>query len=295
MTECIHGFDDGLCAICFPPKAPESPVVEAAAPKPRTTRATARVPGASAASSAAAAERARQNPAAKSTSGRNTRLGDAPPVDVEKLRVYHLTHLDNLARILGAGALLADAGDPPAAPAVDLAASAVREYRRGASVGDTEATPLAAYVPFFLSTEAHLWTAIRDGEPDPRLAALPAGESRSPADFVLLVSSAAQTLGARAGLEGQVVVSESDAALPGAELAVGWSAAERLLRRVAVGGDATLAPAEFLVKGEVPLERIQLIAVGNDRVRDRVRAALTAVGAKTRVAVYPPWFQASEA
>ena len=39
------------------------------------------------------------------------------------------------------------------------------------------------------------------------------------------------------------------------------------------------------------LERVLLIAVGNDRVRDRVRAALDAVGLRTRVAVYPPWFQ----
>ena len=53
--------------------------------------------------------------------------------------------------------------------------------------------------------------------------------------------------------------------------------------------------AEFHVRGQVPLERFALIAVGNDRVRDRVRQALRAVGATTRVAVYPPWFQAPEA
>jgi hypothetical protein len=41
----------------------------------------------------------------------------------------------------------------------------------------------------------------------------------------------------------------------------------------------------------LPLEHVLLIAVGNDRVRDRVRAALDAVGLRTRVAVYPPWFQ----
>lgn len=294
MTECIHGFDDGLCAICFPPKVPEAPVVEAAAPKARATRASARVPGTSAASAAAAAERAARKPARPAT-GRSTRLSDVAPVDAAKLRVYHLTHLDNLARILGSGAVLADAGEPAAVPAVDIAAPAVREYRRGASVGDDEATSLASYVPFFLSTDAHLWTAIRDGEADPRLAELPAGESRSAAEFVLLVSSAGQAGGARAQLAGQVVVSETDAALPGAGLALGWSEAERVLRRIAVGGDEALAAGEFLVKGDVPLERIQLIAVGNDRVRDRVRAALAAVGAKTRVAVYPPWFQTSEA
>ena len=45
----------------------------------------------------------------------------------------------------------------------------------------------------------------------------------------------------------------------------------------------------------LPLERVLLIAVGNDRVRDRVRAALDAVGLRTRVAVYPPWFQPTAA
>lgn len=215
-----------------------------------------------------------------------------PPVDPAKLRVYHLTHLDNLARILGAGALLADAGEPAASPVVDISAPAARDYRRAASVGEGEAT-LADYVPFFLSVDAHLWVAIRDGEADPRLAPVPSGETRAAADFVLLVSSAAQALGARANAPEQVVAAASDAALPGAELAVGWSEAERVLRRIAVDDDG-LASGELLVKGDVPLERIQLIAVANDRVRDRVRAALSAVGAKTRVAVYPPWFQPSE-
>lgn len=283
MGECIHGFDDGLCAICFPPKAPEPPAVAPAKTR-ATPRSTSRTTSSSGTAASARATRA---------TGRNSRLSDAPAVDPAKLRVYHLTHLDNLARILGAGAVLADAGDPPAAPVIDIAAPAARDYRRAATVENGETT-LAGYVPFFLSVDAHFWVAIRDGEVDPRLAPPPAGESRAAADFVLLVSSAGQALGARAGLEGQVVAATSDASLPGAELAVGWYEVERVLRRMAVD-DEGLAAGEFLVKGDVPLERIQLIAVANDRVRDRVRAALSAVGAKTRVAVYPPWFQASEA
>lgn len=282
MGECIHGFEDGLCAICFPPKAPEPPA--AAPPKARTPRATLRTTNPSDPATGARAARG---------SARASRLTDGPPVDPSKLRVYHLTHLDNLARILGAGALLADDGDPSASPVVDIAAPAARDYRRTASVDEAD-TSLAAYVPFFLSVDAHFWAAIRDGEADPRLAPPPAGESRAAADFVLLVSSAGQALGARAAIEGQVVAATSDVSLPGAELAIGWYEAERVLRRLAVD-DEGLAAGEFLVKSDVPLERIQLIAVANDRVRDRVRAALSAVGAKTRVAVYPPWFQASDA
>ena len=277
MGECIHGFDDGLCAICFPPKAPEPP---AAAPvKARAPRVTGR------------ATKSAGGPPAR-PAARSSRLTAEPPVDPAKLRVYHLTHLDNLARILGTGALLPDSGDPSASPAVDIAAPAARDYRRTASVGEG-GTTLAGYVPFFLSVDAHLWLAIRDGEPDPRLAPAPAGETRPAADFVLLVSSVAQALGARAAVTEQVIAAASDASLPGAELAVGWHEAERVLRRIAVDEEG-LASGELLVKGDVPLERIQLIAVANDRVRDRVRAALSAVGVKTRVAVYPPWFQTSQ-
>lgn len=282
MDECIHGFDDGLCAICFPPKAPEPPAPES--PKARAPRVSSRT-------SPTAAGAGGSRPKRGST--RAARLADEPPVDPATLRVYHLTHLDNLARILGSGALLADAGDPLAAPVVDISAPAAREYRRSTPAGEPDST-LAEYVPFFLSVDAHLWMAIRDGAVDPRLSSPAADESRAPADFVLLVSSAAQAAGARVSQPGHVIAATSDASLPGAELAVGWYEAERVLRRMAVD-DEGLAAGEFLVKGEVPLERIQLVAVANDRVRDRVRAALSAVGAKTRVAVYPPWFQASEA
>lgn len=285
MGECIHGFDDGLCAICFPPKAPEAPTPTAAPPRARAVRTGTRSAGGAAA--AGGGTRAAR------PAGRGSRLTDEPPIDPAKVRVYHVTHLDNLARILGSGALLADAGAPAASPVVDLAAPAARDYRRTTSVGET-GSMLAEYVPFFLSVDAHLWTAIRDGEADPRLAPVAEGERRAASDFVLLVSSAGQALGARASVEGQVVAATSDASLPGADLAVGWHDAERVLRRLAADEDG-LASGEFLVRGEVPLERIQLIAVANDRVRDRVRAALSAVGAKTRVAVYPPWFQVSEA
>lgn len=110
----------------------------------------------------------------------------------------------------------------------------------------------------------------------------------------MLVSSVAAARGATTA-DGAVAVSDVDAALPGAELAVAWPAVERMLRLLAHEQEtARLRTAEFLVRGEVPLERIALIAVGNERVRDRVRAALSAVGAKTRIAVYPPWFLPAE-
>ena len=267
--ECIHGFDDGLCAICFPPKEPEpKPVAKAAtrgrAATSRASRPVGRVAGAS----------------------RAATLVDAP-VDPKTVRIYHLTHVDNLASILGTGALLAD--NAGATPAVDLAAPAARSFRRTASVEGVDAV-VADYVPFLLSTDASVWNAVRTGTPDPRLAA--EAVQRPPADHVLLVSSVAAAVGARTDTPGTVVLTDADAATGGVGSAATWPEVLRMLQRLHRDDESPrLRSAEFLVRDELPLERVLLIAVGNDRVRDRVRAALDAVGLRTRVAVYPPWFQ----
>lgn len=293
VEECIHGFDEGLCAICSPPAEPDP-----AAGSARSR--TARAPGTSHAATAAAEARAAasRRPAASARgartagpagAGRGAKGPAAPPLDAAAVRLYHVTHIDNLGRILGAGALLADAGDPPAEPVVDLAAPAARAYRRSASIGDGGPS-VAEYVPFLLSTDAHVWECIRSGAPDPRLTSEAVG--RPVADHVILVTSVAAAAGARLQTPGEVVVSETDAAVGGAAFAGSWAEVERTLVRLTLADEgAGLQTAEVLVHGSVPLERIALVAVANDRVRDRVRAALAAVGSKTRVAVYPPWFQ----
>lgn len=264
--ECIHGFDDGLCAICFPPKEPE-PALKAP-PAPRSTRA-----------------RAESSPRRKQVAPTLRPHEPAPPVDARALRIYHATHLDNLARILGAGALVADAAG--ANPAVDLSAPDARAYRRQAQIGDAT---VADYVPFALTTDAHFWEAVRSGTADVRID--PAAIERRPNEYVILVSSVAGAHGAREGVPGTIVVTDQDAAADGATAATSWGDAERMLQRLnREGEEARLAAAEFLVRESLPLERLALIAVADERVRDRVRQALAAGGAKTRIAVYPPWFQ----
>ena len=268
--ECIHGFDDGLCAICFPPPEPEArPVV--AAPRTRgagggrATRPAARVAGSARAGAS---------------------LMDTP-VDPKTVRIYHVTHVDNLASILGEGAVLADGAG--AAPVVDMSAPDARVFRRAAEVDGADAV-VADYVPFLLSTDAHVWNAVRTGTPDPRLA--PAAVERQPADHVILVSSVAGAVGPLTDTDGTVVVTDADAAAGGVAAASAWPDVLRMLQRLHREEDGgRLLSAEFLVRECLPLERVLLIAVGNDRVRDRVRAALDAVGLRTRVAVYPPWFQ----
>jgi hypothetical protein len=209
------------------------------------------------------------------------------PVDPKTLRIYHVTHVDNLASILGEGAILADGAG--AKPVVDVSAPDARAYRRAATVAGADAV-VADYVPFLLSTDAHVWNAVRTGTADPRLN--PAAVQRQPADHVILVGSVAGAVGARTDTPGSVVVTDADAAAGGVGMASEWSTVLRMLQRLHREEEGSrLLSAEFLVRECLPLERVLLIAVGNDRVRDRVRSALDAVGLRTRVAVYPPWFQ----
>ncbi|QTX05294.1 DarT ssDNA thymidine ADP-ribosyltransferase family protein [Agromyces archimandritae] len=279
--ECIHGFDDGLCAVCNPPKPPE-PAPAASAP--------ARIPGTSAARTAAAASRAAAPAASRSRrkAAPSLRPEDDKPFDARAQRIFHLTHLDNLARILGSGAILSDAAG--ASPAVDIAAPAAREFRRATELGDTGAK-LAEFVPFALSTDAHYWEAIRTGEPDPRLA--PGAVKRRASEYVMLVSSIGQALGAGGEESDAVVLADRDPSIPGARTSEEWHELEWTLRRLArEGEESRQGAAEVLVRGSLPLERVALIAVSDEKVRDRVRQALSAIGVKTRVTVYPPWFQA---
>ncbi|MDF2573784.1 MAG: hypothetical protein K0S05_696 [Agromyces sp.] len=270
--ECIHGFDDGLCAICFPPPEPEPKRVIA---PPRPTRSTG----------SPSSRPAR--PARRVAGAASARTLHEAPVDPKTVRIYHVTHVDNLASILGEGALLADRAG--AAPAVDVSAPSAREFRRSAPVPGNGSV-VADYVPFLLSTDAHVWNAVRTGTPDPRLAA--DAVERQPADHVILVSSVAGAVGARSEVEGTVVVTDADAAAGGVGAASAWPEVLRMLQRLHREDEGSrLLSAEVLVRESLPLERVLLIAVGNDRVRDRVRAALDAVGLRTRVAVYPPWFQ----
>ena len=54
---------------------------------------------------------------------------------------------------------------------------------------------VADYVPFLLTTDAHVWDAVRTATPDPRLD--PAAVERPAADYVIFVSSVGIALGAR--------------------------------------------------------------------------------------------------
>lgn len=171
-AECIHGFDQGLCDICFPKK----PVVP-----PRAIRA----------SRAATPVRAPRPAQSRSASS-------APPVSLLDQRVFHVTHVRNFEGIIGAGGLVA--GERPE---VDLSSDLARELRATAEVAPGE--PVSEYVPWYLSADATVWNELRAGASDPRWSA--AARAVAPSDLVVLVSTVRDLTAS-----GTVVVADGDAA-----------------------------------------------------------------------------------
>lgn len=146
--ECIHGFEAGLCDICYPrtPVEPPRRTGTARTPGARTLRATASAPA-------------------------------APPFAFATHRFLHVTHLDNLAAILADGALV-----PGAVPAIDVSSSVTRDLRAGADLASGRT--VAEHVAFFASPAATRWVELRDGAAGPHWSDV--GRSVRPTEFVLL-------------------------------------------------------------------------------------------------------------
>jgi hypothetical protein len=240
VPECIHGLELALCDICSPKAMPERPKpVRAAAGR------SARVAG------------------AVSQSRRSLVVGPQ--------RVYHVTHVSNLERIIEAGAI--DTAID-ATPALDVSTDLTRELRLTAEIAPGES--VAARVPFYLSPESDLWADLRAGAADETRWSVAARAAAS-SDFVVLVSTIAAL--------DDVVVADGDAAATLTRFAAGDERGVMLERLHDTEGAAR---AEVLARGPVQFEVVQLIGVANDPMRDRVRELTD-----TKVAVYPPWFQQS--
>lgn len=257
MVECIHGFDQGMCDICFPRQAPE-PVAVATAPAARTATRTPRpkrrVPGAAAA-----------HPAGRPV--------PAPPFGARRL--YHVTHLKNLESILLDGEVRARASGFE--PDVDVAAPLVRELRARADVGDGR--HVAEFVPFSASPDSDRWAELREGADGAHWS--PVARTTVATEYAVLVAT-----GKDIGTD--VVVADGDASAPRTRFTIGepGPAVARLLRT-----DPELVSAEVLVPGPLPLTAVSLIAVANEPTRVRVRSMFADIeGAPPRVVVHPPWF-----
>ncbi|MFD1720727.1 DarT ssDNA thymidine ADP-ribosyltransferase family protein [Amnibacterium endophyticum] len=255
MTECIHGFDEGMCDICFPRVAPQ-PVSALASPPSRP---------ASRASATATRPKRVAPPAG--------RPATVPPFGARRL--YHWTHLTNLESILLDGDLRSRASGVE--PDVDVAAPLVRDLRARADVGDGRT--VTDFVPFAASPDSDRWAEVRTGAEGAQWSA--AARATSATDYALLVVTGKE-LGA------DVVVADGDASAPLTAFTIGEpaKAVARLTRT-----DPDLVAAEVLVPGPVPLSAVSLIAVANEPARARVRGMFRDVeGAAPRVVVHPPWF-----
>ncbi len=170
MAECIHGFDEGLCDICFPRVAPEAPPTVAASATTTTRARPARKPTRATASRITASRR---------IAGVGAAAPSGPPF--ASRRLYHWTHARNLEAILLDGVVKSIAGG--ADPDVDIAAPLVRELRAAADVGD--GTKVDTYVPFALTPDAERWVELRDGGTGAQFST--AARLSSPTEYVMLV------------------------------------------------------------------------------------------------------------
>lgn len=285
--ECIHGLDGELCAVCFPQAAPE--VV--AAPVVRKRSSNAKPPSLTGPR--------KVTPTAGTSAPRKSAGAAKRPIDnVGEQRIYHVTHISNLAAILESGALLADTSDAlEARPTVDVSAADIRETRRAVALPGEADLVIADYVPFFLSPNASVWDAIRARSGDPRLVLNAHGSDAY--DFVIFVSTVKKVVDAHAPTNDEfpaaVAVADGDAAGASTRVVSTSEGVERMLVRLRSDpGADTLLSAELLVQESFPLELVTLVGVANDRVRDAVREILRASTYRLKVAVYPPWFQAAE-
>lgn len=209
-----------------------------------------------------------------------------------ELRIYHVTHISNLPGILGADAIFADSSEGwNERPTVDISSTENRDARRTIPLAGQDDRTVAGYVPFFLSPNSSVWNNIRSFEVDPRLSEN--AKEWTIFDFVVLVS----TVGAAdtGDTSAPAAVTDGDAVGSLTRFATTPETRERMLNkhRADLTAVSTLA-AEFLVPETFPFEKVSLIGVANDKVREVVRGVLATAAHRPKVSVYPPWFQPTD-
>ncbi len=211
-------------------------------------------------------------------------LGSVRADTVLEQRIYHLTHIRNLAGMVSERAILAGARG-----VVELSPEELRAERTAVIVPGGSARPLGDYVPFFLSPDADLWQSLRAGIPHPRLS-LDARQAET-TDFVFVVSNVRQVVAAG----GDYVNADDNAEDVTTRFATTREDADRMLFRLRNDADAwSPRNAELLVADRFPLESVTLIGVGNDKVRAAVREILNGSDFTPKLSVYPPWFQPTD-
>lgn len=259
VAECIHGFDEGLCDICYPRRAPE---VARAVRAPRSsTRATTDARGAS----------------VRHTLRSAAQTAAASTLTLARLRLFHTTHISNLEAIALEGELRAAAD---VVPELDVSSATTRELRASAELPDGSA--VSQRVPFAASARSARWVELVSGAAGSHWS--DAARRVSPLEYVILAVPAPE-------LGDEVIVSDGDAGATVTRFAKGTDAGTSLLRR-AHAADPELTQVEVLGAATVPFSAVALIGVANDPMRDRVRELLRETGSHApKLSVHPPWFQ----
>ncbi len=262
MSECIHGFDEGLCDTCYPRVAPEParPVRTAATRAPREPRVATRTAS------------------SRTTASRGGATGAPASLSLAGRRVFRVTHVRTLGAVLEAGALHAGT-----VPAIEVFSETARELRASATAPDGRG--LREFVTFTVAQDSTRWQELRSGARGPHWS--PLARAVRAIDFVILAVPVSE-------LGDDVVFSDKDAAASDARLAVGLEDANSALRRLHAT-DPEFRDAELLAPGPIGIDKVAIITVANERVRDEVRELYAAAGLTApRIAVYPPAFQPVE-
>jgi hypothetical protein len=206
----------------------------------------------------------------------------APIDDVSVQRIYHVTHVNNLADIFGTGALLADASEAwTTRPDVDMSSAETRETRRSIPIDGAGSATVADYVPFALAPKSGVWESLITGTDDARVSS--EARNSQPSDYVMLVSTVKHVVDAAAADDElddpAFAVTDGDAADALTRFGTTAPSAEAVLRRLRAEPDGQrILEAELLVHGSFPIESV----------------ILQPLSVRTKVAVYPPWFRPAE-
>jgi ssDNA thymidine ADP-ribosyltransferase, DarT len=205
-------------------------------------------------------------------------------------RIYHITHVRNLASILDAGGLLANSqlSGKNVTP-LDISHGHIQERRAQTLVPLLPGGNLHDYVPFYFASRSPMLYTISRGN----LESCPEGQAKilhlvaeaedvqmHPIPFVFTDGHAT------------MAYSEFYDALERLDEVIDWG-----VMQDAYWNDTAEHPdrkrkrqAEFLVHQFLPWELVRGIGVLDSQVEKEVRQILQTFGAKTPVKVYPAWY-----
>jgi len=206
-------------------------------------------------------------------------------------KIYHITHVDNLASIVRDGALFSDArmiarGGPDAA----IGMSTIKQRRLSLPVDCHVGTRVGEYVPFYFCPRSVMLYLIHRGN-SPELA-YRGGQG----PIVHLESDLNDVIAWADGAGRRWAFSLSNA---GARYAQFRRQSDHLdqIDWAAVAANDWQAPeikegkqAEFLVHGSFPWTLVARIGVASGGIRNRVLAAMEGASHQPRVGIAPGWY-----